>query len=465
MKHAPLQSSPAKVGLPPPATSATAPRRARANVPTDLALKALKPRAKRYVQWFDQGLGVRVSPKGTKTFIYWYSFESRKRLMTLGEYPSMSVADALAQHSEARTHAKKRIDPIEHKADATAKAEATKREAKAAADAEANRPTLRTEFLRWKESALAPRVDSDGTRHGRKDGGATLLLQFEKHVFPTMGKTPLADITRASVLDVLDKLAAKGMRRTAAVIYSTLRQFFRWCELRERIDRNPMSVLQKKEIVGRAATRTRVLADWEIARFVQRLPLLDLHPVTVLALRMVLATGQRPGEVAGMAKSELDATSTLWTIPAERYKTGTPHRVPLSALARELVAHAAAYNAGSPYVFPSPQSQAKPLEQREPKPLDRHSLSRAISRKLGSATATNVTPASGTLGMVPFRPHDLRRTCRTGLAALGVPEHVAEQVIGHKLQGMLAVYNQHDYLDERRDALNRWGEKLDNLCT
>jgi integrase len=416
------------------------------------------------VQWFDQGLGVRVSPKGTKTFIYWYSFKRRKRLMTLGEYPAVSVAEARDKHREAQRLASNGVDPIEHKAEEQAKSETARRAAKAAADAEANRPTLRAEFLRWKETALVPRVDSDGSRHGRKDGGATLLLQFEKHVFPTLGATPLADITRGSVLGVLDEVKGKGMRRTAAVIYSTMRQFLRWCELRDRIERNPMSALQKKEIVGRAATRSRVLADWEITRFMHRLPLLDLHPVTVLALRMVLATGQRPGEVAGMRKSEIDATGTLWIIPAERYKTSTVHRVPLSAHARELVALASVYNSGSDYVFPSPQSQAKPPEQREQKPLDRHSLSRAISRKLGSATPADATPAAGTFGMAPFRPHDLRRTCRTGLAALAVPEHVAEQVIGHKLQGMLAVYNQHDYLDERRDALNLWGEKLDKLC-
>ena len=418
---------------------------------TDLAMRALQPRAERYVEWFADGLGVRVSPAGAKTFIYWYSFEGRKRLMTLGPYPSMPVRDAIAAHATARASAQRGVDPAAKAA--TDKAE--RKAAHAAAQAIAARPTLRETFERWRAAELQPRVDTDGARLGRRDGGAVLLAQFDRHVFPTLGDVVLDDVSRGAILEVLDRVKNSGKRRTASVLFSALKQMLDWCEARELVARNPMAVLRRAKTVGRHAVRTRALVDWEIRRLLHRLPLVDLHAVTVLALRFVLATGQRPGEVAGMRKDDLDAAGTLWTIPASRYKTGIAQRVPLSKHARALVAQAAAYNFGSDFVFPSPRTALRCI--------DRHSLSRAVDRKLGDATPEADTVADGTLGLAPFTPHDLRRTCRTGLARIGVAEHVAEQVIGHRLQGMLAVYNQHEYLNERRAGLDAWGDHLDAL--
>ena len=157
-----------------------------------------------------------------------------------------------------------------------------------------------------------------------------------------------------------------------------------------------------------------------------------------LVLKMILLTGQRPGEVSGMTWDEIDAD--LWTIPAERMKGREPHTVPLCPMALAVLDQARVYLSGSPFVF---QSDKKPGS-----PIIRQSVTRAVKDNLEK------------FGTEPFTPHDLRRTLRTMLAKLKVDEIVAEKVLGHKLAGMLAVYNRHPYEKEKRQALTRWENEL-----
>jgi integrase len=157
-----------------------------------------------------------------------------------------------------------------------------------------------------------------------------------------------------------------------------------------------------------------------------------------------------------MAKSEIQGDT--WVIPKERYKNREAHAVPLTPLAKKLLQQAADYNENNPYVFPSPVAFSDPKAPKAP--LDRHSLSRAVLRHLGDPEK----PDDGGLALAPFTPHDLRRTVRTNLAALGVSDVIAERVMGHKLQGLLAVYNKHDYAAEKREALTKWARKLQKLA-
>jgi integrase len=430
---------------------------------TDAHIKALPIRAKRYAEFFGLGFGVRVTPDGSKTFVYYFRHEGRKRSMSLGTYPALSLAEARKRH---RTHLR-RVE--EDGIDAASEAQQAKAEAIAdaqAADRKArNAATFRDVFDHWQRVDLTLSEDEDGERQGRKDGGASVRAQFDRHVFGKLGDMPIREVGRAALLELVDNTKAAGKRRTAHHLFANLRQMLDFAVEREHIDRNPLAALRTRKIVGKPKARDRALADWETTRLLQRLPIVGLHVVTVLALRFVLATGQRPDEVAGMRKAELHEGGTLWRIPPGRYKTNMEQLVPLSKYAQDLLAEAARYNGDSEHVFPSPTN--KPATLGVPavdRPIDRHSLSKAIARKLGTAVAKDAIPAQGELGIARFVPHDLRRTMRTGLAALGVPDHIGEKVLGHRLSGVLAVYNQHDYIPERRDALDRWGEKLTALA-
>ena len=401
-------------------------RAARPQKLTDLQVRNLRPQANRYLKLFGDGFGVRVSPSGQKTFVFWFSYRGKKQLLTLGRYPAVPLKEALAKHATARNAVLRGENP-------------------AAADRDA--PTVSLLVEEFEREVLA-----------NQPSGAETLRQINKDILPRLGATtPLKTLHRRHAVEIVDAVRERGPRigNSAATILVRLGNF---AVDRGLLDASPFTRLKK----ARVESRTRVLADWELARFVARIWTVDVHPVTALALLTILVTGQRPGEVAGLRKDELNERDALWTIPATRYKTGHEQVVPLAPLALELIRAASAFNAGVPYVFPSPQ---QPASSAPPRCIDRHSLSRAVVRKLGDApNDSELGPAAQlALGLAPFTPHDLRRTCRTGMAGLGVPDAVAERVIGHKLEGMLAVYNVHSYLAEKRDALNRWAEHLASI--
>lgn len=193
----------------------------------------------------------------------------------------------------------------------------------------------------------------------------------------------------------------------------------------------------------REQARKRVLTAGEIKKVWTSLDMgndaVKIHVTARLVLKMILLTGQRPGEVSGMRWDEIDGN--LWTIPAERIKAREDHQVPLNPMALDVLDQTRFYLSGSDFIF---QSDKKPGAA-----ITRAGITDAVKRnwkKMG--------------GVEAFTPHDLRRTVRTMLASLKVDDIVAEKVMGHKLQGMLAVYNQYPYDAEKRQALSRWEVKL-----
>jgi integrase len=197
--------------------------------------------------------------------------------------------------------------------------------------------------------------------------------------------------------------------------------------------------------------RGRTLDDGEIRAFWIGAETCGIHRLTGIALKLVLLTGQRPGEVIGMRRDEIEGN--IWTIPAARRKTGTGHAVHLTETALALLADARAEVSRlaerrgwpeSPFVF----------EFREGKPGTTAALSKAVTRYC-NALGNRETPDWG-----HWTPHDLRRTARTRLAEIGIPQEIAEHVIGHAAQGVVGVYGQHKYRDEIRAALQAWERRL-----
>lgn len=432
---------------------------------THAAVKALKPRAERYIQWYADGLGVRVSAGKpgeavNKAFIYWFRPPGQgKRLMTLGRFPDMSVADARAAHLDARSLRAKGKDPVAEKLAAEVAAqEATRAQAHAAANA-----------LSLKTIVADMKAD---VQFMAKASSAEVLRRIEKDILPfpingqPLGDMPFRDVRKRHAVQVIESVRKRGNRIGDFAAEDFVR-LGKYAEKKGFIEDDENRFRGFERIGHASRERALGIADadeaepdrtWELVRFLDRLPHVGIHPVTTLALLLVLVTGQRPGEVAGMPKVEVRQEGTLWVIAADRYKTSwrsqnpKPHQVPLSSLARTLLDLAGLYNNGSPWVFPSPLDPKRPILA--------HTLPRAINRKLGKPTAPSVDPSNGTFGIEPFTPHDLRRTCRSWLAALEVPDNVAEMVLGHKLAGIVGTYNRHQYMEQRREALQLWADKL-----
>jgi integrase len=382
---------------------------------TDFTLKSLKPiPGKRYVKMEPGGLAVRVGTE--KTFMFRYHFKGRDRWMTLGVYPAMSLSEARADKEQHRLLLKKGIDPGQRQQEKKLEYEKA--------------PTVSNLIKEYWDKRLS----------NLKSGPATRRL-LEKDLIKPWGNKKVSSIKTRDIVLLLDNVAERAPV-TRNRLHTAINGLFTFAVSRGIVDISPCANISRIN----EKTRERVLTDDEIALLWEALDIdnkkIDIYPLTKLVLKMILLTGQRPGEVAGMTKDELTDNDghPWWTIPGNRMKTKTPHDVPLNDLAMDLINTAIKLSGDSRFVFRSSFKKDAPISVR--------AISRAVVRHLSD------------MKLNKFTPHDLRRTCRTGLAQLKVSDIVAEKVLSHRLQGVLGIYNRATYRKERQEALNLWEKHI-----
>ncbi|NTW87790.1 MAG: tyrosine-type recombinase/integrase [Desulfobulbaceae bacterium] len=386
---------------------------------SDLKIKKIASRNTRFEISDGKGLSLRIMPTGTKTWVFRYMIEGTARRMTLGTYPAIPLSEAREKHALAMQNVERGIDPG-HK-------QKSEKEARKAA------PTVADLLEEFWEKALKDKVSG-------KEGKRLLV----KDVIPAWGDRKAASITRRDAVLLIDKVRERAAI-TANRLQGVLVQMFNFAAERGVLDHYPLAGLKKKS----EKARSRVLTDDEIRLLWSALDLdntaVDIFRVSKLALKMILLSGQRPGEVCGMTWDEIDPEG-FWNIPAERRKSRDAQRVPLSGMALQTIEQARIYSGKSSFVFASPHKDNSPLMT--------HTLSKAIIRHWKEIGFKD-----------PFTPHDLRRTLRTRLVEIGVDDVVAERILGHKLQGVMAVYNRHSYDNEKRQALDKWEKKLRQILS
>ena len=220
-----------------------------------------------------------------------------------------------------------------------------------------------------------------------------------------------------------------------------LTQMFSFGVERGMLDATPFTSLPRPG--GTEKSRNRRLDDREVQTFWKKLTASSLTAEVRIALKLILVTAQRPGEVALAAREEFDLERRVWTIPAERSKNGQPHHVPLSGLALTLLKHLRRRYGESEYVFPS-----RCWRSRNGAPITVRALSQGIRDR------------EDHFGIPHFTPHDLRRTAASLMTATGVPRLHVEKVLNHTIDDVAEIYDRHDYAEEKRLALERLGETL-----
>lgn len=258
----------------------------------------------------------------------------------------------------------------------------------------------------------------------------------DAHCMPIWGKRPITDIKRQDVIDLLDEIADNGAPHTARQLFAVIRKLFNWAASRNIIDTSPCLHVESP---CKVVSRDRVLSDEEI-KAVWVAYNQEKYPFGTLA-QFLLATGQRREEVASMKWSEINLEEKLWCIPRERVKSDRAQEVPLSSLAMKLLESVPRFEGkDAEYIFTTTGGK-KPFA----------GFSKAKKR---------VDTMSGVEG---WRIHDSRRTCGTGMAKIGVPVPIISHVLNHAQSGVTAIYNRHSYLPEKREALEKWGVKIEEI--
>jgi integrase len=218
---------------------------------------------------------------------------------------------------------------------------------------------------------------------------------------------------------------------------------FNWAIAREiaGLQTSPCDRLKPNEIIGKREPRQRILSDEEVRAVWAATEEVD-YPLAPL-VRLLLITGQRLSEVAEASWREIDLEAALWTIPGERMKNGSPHTVPLSGMALDVLAGPPRFTGGD-FILSTTRGR---------RPISGFS-------KLKDRLDRTIAAAAGAEPIPPWRFHDLRRTMRTHLSALPVQDIVRELVIGHARPGLHKVYDLHVYENEKRQALELWAARL-----
>lgn len=268
-----------------------------------------------------------------------------------------------------------------------------------------------------------------------------------KHVLPVIGDLPLNEISRLRLNRLYNILIAEGKIDEAKRVFALTKQFFAWAEMQGYIDHSPVASMKKRDVGGRATPpRTRQLTDAEIWVFWHGLDEWNISEQCRWALRLCLVSARRPDEVVQAAKSEFDLRLGLWK-QGTRNKSQREHTLPVSPLMQICIDQLMkASPADSPWLVPSPQDPYQPIS--------RGAVTQALRR---------MVRAERGLGIEPFTTRDLRRTARSKLAALDVPNDVARKIMNHALERIDRVYDTHDYLPQMRQALQRYSDILQSI--
>ncbi len=357
------------------------------------------------------GLAVKVTPKGKKTFMVQYRPGGRgspTRKVFIGPFGDVTL-------HKARTEAKRILGLRAEGRDPALERQQAKKRA------------ISNKFADIAADFLAKHASQNRT----VDETARIL---KRDVLPKWGKRSIHEIGKRDVNDLLDVVVARGSHVMANRTLANLRKLFNWCVSRGIITASPCEGISAPH---REKARDRVLSDDELIAIFNAAK--QMGGAFGAIIQMLILTAQRRNEVSEMTWNELDLNNDIWTIPGSRTKNEKPHFVHLSEQASAVLS--SVLNVGA-FTFTSNGKTPFSGFSKAKKRLDELS------------------------GVTDWRLHDIRRTVTSGMAQLGIAPHVADKILNHPsgtISGVAAVYQRHEFLDDRKTALNAWGNYVQSL--
>ncbi len=359
------------------------------------------------------GLSIRITPLGLIVFQYRYRYAGKARRMTLGSYDEISLKEARDMVQEAKRVLAEGKDPI------TVKSMTLEEIAGAA--------SVKDCLSYWTASAQAQRL---------------VKLQyweraFERHVIPYVGDMIVDEMQISHWQPVFKRMRTNGAETFAGIMLSKLKQVFSYCLRTEKICVNPIAALRISDVGKPVGVVKRYFSDDEIGAFWLALEGSRIVHQNKIFIKLLLLTGCRGVELRKAKKGEFDVKNRTWRVPAENSKTRQPFVRGLSGEAAKLIDEAMSLYPNISQLFPPAIVQG--------------------DRPMSAGVLLNMAEQlRNEMGVHDWAMHDLRRTAKTKMSELGIEPHVSEKVLGHKLGGVLAVYDQHSYLKEQQNALDIW---------
>ena len=429
-------------------------RRTKSQRFTDAYLRSLKPKATRYeiVEPGKSGLAVRVGVSGSKTLAYLYRFDGRPKRLTLGLHRDSSVADVASSIPSDRRG-------IAYLTLADARVALAEAQRKRSSGIDPSPDAVARHRAERKARTVDELADAYLAKYAsqKRDSSATAdRRMIDRDIRPVWGHRRVTAISRGDVVELLSGIAERGAKVGANRTHSLLRKMFKWAVRQGIIAASPAADTDRPG--GKEVPRERVLEDGEIAEIWHACETLG-HPYGPL-VRLMLVTGQRRGEVAGIRRAELELSSKLWTLPAWRMKNNLPHEVPLVSLALDMIEDLP--STGEHLLRAEIDGKDRPVTgfQRAKNRLD----ALILERRRQALTDAGKDPAE-TVPMAAWRLHDIRRSVRTNLSRLRLDPEVCERVIAHVPPGVRKVYDLHEYRTEKAEVLAAWAARLKRIIT
>jgi len=395
-----------------------------------------------------------VQPSGAKSWALRYRFMGKPKKLTIGPVLLERKGDQVEGTlpfghpmtlGEARRAAREALQTLAEGKDPGA----VKKAAKAAASSEGNedRDMVRLLGERFVDRYCKPRNRS----------WKEVERQFKAEINPKWGERKVQDIAKRDVLDLLDAIIDRGSPITANRVFATLRRFFAWLIERDVVTSSPCAGIKKP---SPEKSRERILTDEELRLFWKATADFD-HPFGPM-WRLLLLTGQRRNEIAGMKRDELsplDSEEPTWTIPGARTKNGNEHLVPLAAASVGIIEKLPKIGKKG-FCFTTTGETPVSGFSRSKGRLDAAML--AIMTKVAEEAGDDPAKAK----MAPWTLHDLRRTMASGMARLNINLPVIEKCLNHisgSFAGIVGVYQRHESTEEKRQAFAAWANFIDGL--
>lgn len=373
---------------------------------TSTGIKALKPKDKKYRVTDGQGLMLEISPAGKKRWLYRYTQNGKRKTISVGHYPGVSLSDARIERGKMEGAIQKGKSPGK------------------------KRSFTLKEFGEdyYKNIVVKDRKNPTGIHR--------YLL---RDIYPAMGEKELDKITTEDILSIVERKKLKGSDAVALELRNLMKRIFEYAISQQLVTHNPALAIAPK-YVFKSKSRDRTLSPDEIRTYLLALYQSNINRTYQIALHLILITLVRKGELIKARWEHIE--DDVWNIPKENSKNGIPHAVYLSTHAKKLFKELKKLAGDSDWVLPTSHYQ---LDQPIAEPTLNHAL-KTINFEIPR-----------------FTIHDSRRTASTLLHETGFSSDVIEKSLNHQIKGIRGVYNKAEYADQRKEMLQFWGDYVHDL--